>query len=112
MGCSDSLIVDLLGDIPDTFTIEASSPEGEIIRETCIRDDPGPIWSEAEGLTAVCAPASITFFDFAPEEVTIALTWETGSTTGSFQPTYVPFRPNGPDCSPECETGRIELRIP
>ena len=112
MGCRDTLVVNLSGNVPETFTIEATGADQSQLRATCSRGETASSGIEGGGLQVVCSPTSVTFFNFTPEEVTIKLAWETGEASELFRPTYASFRPNGPDCPPECRSGKVELRIP
>lgn len=97
IGCSDGLTVQVAGTTPQTFTVEAIAPGVE----PRIAQSPG----------GQSGSSQFFFEDSTPEEVTIRITWNGGSVTETFRPSYETVRPNGPNCPPECQQGRVLITV-
>jgi hypothetical protein len=101
IGCFDGLTVQLQGSIPAAFSVEATAPGGETTVVVCPEGGAG----------VVCGVDQLVFEGFTREEVTITISWDGGSLTETFRPAYETFRPNGPDCPPECRQAEITMRL-
>ena len=97
IGCNDGLQVELRGSLPDSYTVSAS----------------------ASGLptqTVECSPGrecgeTLFFPEFMPASVTITVRGSGVDVQQSFTPTYETSRPNGPDCPPECRSGKVIVEV-
>jgi hypothetical protein len=111
MGCVDSLVIDLVGQVPDEFTVEVIPGEGGAWEVRCAGDEAHVIRPGDGSLGVVCRPGSVVFFEVAPEEVAIRVTWEGDEVWQSSRPAYESVRPNGPDCPPECRVARVTVEM-
>jgi len=97
-GCSDVLSVELLGQLPEEFTLRAEAPgEEPQIRECSSANQCG---------------STVFFEDFTPEQVKLVFQTAAGSTEMTVSPRYSAFRPNVKDCPPKCRQGVVEFPIP
>jgi hypothetical protein len=63
------------------------------------------------GWRSFCNGTSV-LLDYTPEEVTLTVHWNGQSKTQTVSPSYYSFRPNGPDCPPECRSAFVEITLP
>ncbi len=109
-GCGYALHVQLKGQIPDDYSIEAVATDGKTLMAHCVNG------ALAEGTyyegSPVCDSTEVWFPNFQPQELTVTLRWEGHRVSHTFQPTYQIFYPNGPECEPACPTGTVEFVIP
>jgi hypothetical protein len=96
VGCTGGLWVQLEGSLPDSFTVEV------LVEENVLR---------AQHFANAGDDRGAFFRDFYPEEVTIRVSWATASVTASAQPDYRKWRPNGPDCPPECRMAEVVVDL-
>ena len=112
MGCVDSLVVELRGQVPHDFVVEVTAPDGAMRRAHCVAGQAEASQSVDEPMAPMCEATSVSFFGFLPDEATIKITWEGGESVQTVHPSYSLFRPNGPACPPECRTGHAQLEVP
>lgn len=108
IGCRDYLELTLSHEPPQEYIVQVTSGSGDTMSVTCA---PGSINATAP-LSPTCQAGKVLFYEFAPQEVTIKITWQGGSYTLTGRPTYTTFMPNGPDCPPECRKGSMQVEIP
>ena len=113
IACGSSLEIALVGDhVPTVFSMQISSPSGELINVHCAdgnaRFDP----AEAARWSPACPSGGVSLTDFAPQQLSVTVDWSDGQARQEFQPSYVASQPNGPACEPTCRSARIEVRIP
>ena len=108
IGCSDSLWVHLTGELPQSYTIKAANWFSFYsVTIDCPNDqDSAKAWCKEDGAVFFSDPRSI------PNELTITVTWEGHSKTETFKPVYSTYRPNGPDCEPECLKSDVTVELP
>lgn len=113
IGCADQLTINLVGNVPEDFIIEATAVGFEPQTAHCHQGDTiTPDGSKAHIYDPICEKNSVAFFRFAPDETQITLRWGLDFTkTKTIQPQYDLFRPNGPDCEPECRNGTAEFLL-
>lgn len=112
LGCDSQLTINLIGKVPDDFTIQATGTNSETQTVHCHNGKTIMPNGEArrEYYDPACSLKSVTFFKFAPEETTISLRWGLDFVrTRTIRPQYDTFRPNGPKCEPECRIGNAEF---
>jgi hypothetical protein len=111
-GCGFGLEVVFEGAIPDDYTLAAATPEGETLTVRCL-DGVGqyPDNYFPRNRYGVCTPTGVNFLEFAPDLLTITVTWDGQSVTQDFQPVYEVQHPNGPACSPACRVGQVTLAL-
>lgn len=110
MGCGFTLQIDLLGNVPFDFILIATGSTGETASVHCRN---GMVVYDANTTTSkspMCGTNRVAFLDFAPQDVTVSIESNSLHATQSFRPDYKVFRPNGPNCEPECRSARIEFR--
>jgi hypothetical protein len=112
MGCRDSLTLDLSQEPPTQYTIVLTDDSGETRSATCTPGVSLAQSSSSPPSTAICQAGKVTFFDFAPPSVAVAVTWQRGSFSTSGRPSYHVFQPNGPSCPPECQAGDLQVNLP
>lgn len=98
VGCMDVLAVELIGDVPDEFTLTAEAAGEEPQVRECSNQNP-------------CG-STVFFEDFTPNQVTLILQSSAGSTEVTVEPSYSVVRPNGKHCPPKCRQGIAEFTIP
>jgi hypothetical protein len=60
-----------------------------------------------------CTSQDGVFFpDYTPPTVMVTYVTDAGSSAVNLSPTYQTFRPNGPDCGPECRGAKVVLNVP
>lgn len=101
MGCVDGLGVELEGMVPEAYRIEAVAADGQTLAGDC---------PNGEAMVN-CGRQQVFFEAFAPEEVTITVTWDGGSASETYRPDYQTVLPNGPGCPPECKQATVELPL-
>ncbi len=109
-GCGYVLAVQLKGQVPGDYFIEAAGEDGKTLTAHCVNG------ALAEGTyydgSPVCAPTEVWFPNFQPKELNVTLRWEEHRISRAFEPTYQIFYPNGPECEPACPSGAVEFAIP
>ncbi len=98
IGCSDGLTVSLDGPAPTGTIIEVEDVDGSTMSIECGVDWP--------------CQNSVFFAGFTPDRVTVTVTNAAGVRTAVFDPAYEAFRPNGPDCEPECVQAVVDMDLP
>lgn len=111
IGCSDSLTLDFSRSLAYPYTVDLTGNSGEAAHITCSAQGPGEISTSGQ-VTATCNANSLTVNQFTPRQVSIKLTWPSGSYTTSTRPVYDTYQPNGPDCQPTCYQATSELSLP
>ena len=111
VACSYTLGIKLVGNVPEGYIFEAITPDGRKREGSCMVDE------EGELLTTVpdsCNFEEITFSDFAPDEVTLTISWDNGSASASqtYKPTYETFYPSAPCLSPACRQAQVDFVFP
>jgi hypothetical protein len=111
VGCDSFLRINLTGDTPDHFTIEATSIDGYYRLIEC--EDGRTIRSEGFLLKrhAECHTDGATLIGFDPSAADIVVTSQEGSFHEHVRPHYRIFRPNGYRCLPTCLSGTIEIEL-
>lgn len=112
MGCVDSLAIELVGQAPDEFTVEVIPDGGGAWEVRCAGGEAQVRQPDDGSLGVVCRPGSVVFFEVAPEEAAVRITWSGGETAQTTRPVYESVRPNGPDCPPECRVGHVSIEMP
>lgn len=112
MGCQDSLELTFSQQFTHEFTVRVMTMEGGMKQVTCSPESPGPVVSDTDALVALCRSSSVTFLNFAPQDVIIDIRWKNGSASTTGKPSYKPFWPNGRFCAPTCQVGSLDVRIP
>jgi hypothetical protein len=112
LACVDSLVFDLSGRVPDEFTLEATSPDGSAWLVRCAGGDAEVTGPQEVAVRVQCRPGSVVFFEFAPEEISLRITWGGAEIERAARPDYEAVRPNGPDCPPECRAGHVAIEFP
>jgi hypothetical protein len=101
IGCSDGLIFDLIGDVPAEFDFLLMTPAGADIAAQC----------PAGGELVRCQGDQVVVDGFAPEELTVRITWEAGDFVKTFTPAYEKVQPNGPGCPPVCQQATVAIDL-
>lgn len=96
-GCSDFLRVELVGELPEEFTLRVEVPGLEPRIRECSVSSP--------------CESTVFFEDFTPERVKLVFLSETGSKEMTVSPSYSVVRPNGESCPPKCRQGVVEFPI-
>lgn len=96
IACDDVIRVDLV-DVPETFTITFRA-EGE---EPLVLDSTDPDFAD----DVVFIP------DVESDRITVEVEADGVEFTETFDLEYETFRPNGPDCPPECRMATIEVDV-
>ena len=109
--CNDSLTLEFSHSLAFPYTIDLTGSGGEAAHITCSTTGTGEI-STGGQVTATCNPNSLTVDHFTPRQVTIKVTWPSGSYTTTTRPVYDTYQPNGPDCQPTCYQATFELTLP
>ena len=112
MGCQDSLVLSLSNEPDVEYSLTVTSSSGETRKVDCIPGEDKIYNSDSFPAPILCQNGKVTFFDFAPNQVSIVITWQGESITSSGDPSYVSFRPNGLFCPPVCRGGRFQVDIP
>ena len=112
IGCGFTLRIEIRGNMPSDFVLTASDSTGESANVHCMNGTTINDSQAAPGKTAICEQSGVSFLDFAPQQGTITLKWEGGEVAQSFQANYKTFRPNGPQCEPECRTATVIFLMP
>lgn len=60
----------------------------------------------------ICNNREVTFISVGLTELTVTLTWGTGSITQIIRPTFGVVAPQGANCEPQCLVGTAEIHIP
>ncbi len=108
IGCIETLTVEFQGALPSDFLVEATTPDGSSVQVHCIDGQA----EESATFSGMCSENSVSFYDFAPDEVTITVTWDGGEFSQTVRPNYTISYPNGPDCPPGCKAGTVQLQMP
>ena len=108
MGCLDKLEISLAGEVPQQFTMQILASDGTSRQVECL--DGGSITESANDVT--CLPGLVIFHGFIPDKATLTITWAGGQVVEQIQPVYEAFRPNGPNCPPECQTAQVQITLP
>lgn len=95
IGCSSGLTVDLQGASEEPFMLTVESKGGEKKSVECA--SPGSCFA--------------FFEEFTPAEVTVTFESEATRVERTFTPEYSRWRPNGPDCPPECRIATVVLSV-
>lgn len=107
MGCSDSLQIHLIGDLPEHYTVRLTGNLGYATAIDCPGGDQYPevkCWED--GAIFMYNPHSI------PKRLTITVVWEDHVKSETVRPAYSPYRPSGPGCEPECLKGEVTIELP
>ena len=59
-----------------------------------------------------CDSSGLTFVSFGLQNITLKITWESGTSSQTFEPVYEPYAINGPQCDPICSVATLEMKIP
>ena len=108
IGCDDNLTVWIYGDIPDEFMMVFEASVHPMVNVKC----PSGEIHGAVMLEDGCDSRILTLENYAPQEVTITLSWDDTTIERVFQPEYETIHPNGLDCPPECRFGGIVIDVP
>jgi len=110
-GCIDTLRVDVQGKLPQQFKITLIGSDGSELTADC---DLARLEESHNACDALEVEYYGEYFLFrtAPTEVVLRIEWEGGEIEQEFTPPYEWFYPNGPDCTPKCKQGKVELQIP
>jgi hypothetical protein len=93
IGCVNGLTVEFEDLLPNSLAVEV------------LDDEHAP---PAQHLTNTSEYGAVAYFeDYHPTDVTIRVSWATASITASARPEYHEWRPNGPDCDPECRSAYV-----
>lgn len=97
IGCVEPLVVELVGDVPETYIVRFEFA-GELPVEFACSEAPCP---------------GVASIPFAPVEVTISVRDGAGEEVARqvFEPSYTTSRPNGANCPPECLNASVALTI-
>ncbi len=106
-GCTNGMLVVLSGNIPQTFIITLTTPDGDSRQVQCLG-------SQANGSQDIfCLTDQVIFNNFTPEQVTVTIDLEDGrQVIEQFEPEYVTVTPNGPKCPPECQFAEVQIALP
>lgn len=107
MGCVNTLRIEITNApaMPYWVTVRADGQEFYLACEEGV--DTSGLQGEMD-----CENGIFTLFDFAPEAASIEIGWAAGGLTIDAIPEYETFRPNGPDCEPECRNGLVKVELP
>lgn len=97
IGCSDGLRVTLRQAPGVELQVVASTGAGDERTGTCVVEPDGS--------------CEVRFYDFVPEEVTIAVFGGDQPVSVTLQPAYGELQPNGPGCPPICRQATVELNL-
>ena len=110
VGCSDTLVLTLVGAVPDTFTLTATAEWQNIVstREsvrTCSRDhmDYRCEW--------VADTVRVWLEEFVAPTVNVTIDWGDSTVTRAVHPSWQEWEPNGPHCAPKCWSGTALLHF-
>ncbi len=95
VGCDSGLTVYLEGQLPDSLAIE-------IVNDN--QAPPAQHFTNVKEYGAVAA-----YWNYLPDLVTIRVSWATASVEATAKPEYSNYRPNGPDCPPECRVAAVYI---
>lgn len=98
IGCESGLSVELVGDVPEEYTISVEPADG------------GPSRTVECGPESACG-AAVFFADFTPDSVRVTVEADGTTTSEPFKPSYELVRPNGPDCPPECRQATVVVEL-
>ena len=112
MSCLDSLELTLKAEPPHEYTVKViATSSGETRRVTCVPGESRASYPDVTTEAAICDQGKVTFLAFAPEEVSVQVTWQGGNYNATGQPTYDSFRPNGRFCPPICQQGKLQVDL-
>lgn len=98
IGCEDGLRVEIEGGLALPYTVSASVPGAShpwVVECTVAAPCDGSVW----------------FPEFTPDFVRITVETESETRTRDVQVDYESFRPNGPECPPECLQGTVTFEL-
>ena len=113
LGCHDTLHVSLTGTIPRDYTMKVTAESGETMQIRCI-DGVGQDEEHTKPNASSCQldGKGVTFFNFVPERATVTVTWNNNEISQAVAPECSLYRPNGPNCEPECRSCGVVINIP
>ncbi len=112
MGCQDSLVLSLSNEPDVDYSLRVTSSSGETRKVDCTPGEDKIHYSDSSPAPIRCQNGKVTFFDFAPDQVSIVIDWHGQSFTSHGDPSYASFRPNGYFCPPVCRVGKFQVDIP
>jgi hypothetical protein len=112
IGCSDSLTLEFSHPLPQSYTIQLSTTGGESVQVSCPSGSVSGQASTGGNITARCQAGSLALEGFTPQQVTILVTWQSGSYKQDANPSYQTVQPNGPNCPPTCRQATMPLSLP
>jgi len=113
IGCGNTLEVRLVGaHVPTDFTLTLDAASGEHVRVRCTEGTAEFEPPEAARWTPACPAGGVSFFNFAPQGISVAVEWADGQVVQELEPRYATSQPNGPECEPTCRSGAVEVIIP
>jgi len=107
VGCGPTLQIEFSGTAPADFVLTVTYSSGEKASVHCINGTTLYDNQAVSVKSAVCVQNGVSFLNFTPQPATITIQWTGGEISQSLQPDYKTFRPNGPQCEPECRTAQI-----
>ena len=109
LACGDVLSLTFERHVPDVYAVSVGGADGEEVSVRCSKQSALDC-SGAGGCS--CWGDGVSFSGFAPKEATITVQWDGSTVTKTVQPSYSTFRPNGPDCPPECRGATVSVVLP
>jgi hypothetical protein len=99
IGCEDSFMLHLTGELPDEFSLAVVGTDG-------LRFE-----SEISCSLVDCSKKLSWHIPGNPEQITVTVEWADTAVSEVFEPTYAPHNPNGADLPPICTIGGVTMEL-
>jgi hypothetical protein len=99
IGCEDSFMLSLTGELPAEFSLTVVGTDG-------LRFESGISCSLVD-----CSKELSWHILGNPEEITVTVEWADTSVSQVFEPTYMPYNPNGEDLVPICMISAVTMEL-
>ena len=110
IGCDDTLTVQIYGYIPKTYMVVLIDPDGDEVEFQCGQEEltlqPNYYYDPK------CESWGFWLSNYSPNIVEITMEWDGEIFSKTVRPSHNYSYPNGPDCPPECRSGRASIYIP
>lgn len=104
IGCESGLSISLEGVKPEQYNFQVNTPDQKTYTGNC----PSEVFSG----TYRCEANGFWIGGLQENGLTVTVAWSSNKVTQVLHPTYQTFRPNGPDCEPECKNGAASIQLP
>lgn len=109
--CVSALIISLTGRQLDKYDVYVTFPGFSGTSFECPQEAT-LVSFDGKMAPVICNKREITFISVGITELTVTLTWGSGSTTETVRPSFDVAAPRGPNCEPQCLIGKAEIHIP